>query len=184
MFWLILLLSHTALAGAVPQTTDIVLIYEGANIEDQGKDNYVYTVADDDTIYTCEANRCSLAQFASQAQITMTIYKLPEGYPRVAGVIDQVTLQKYKQAASQTYTVPNVSTAPAGDGSNNRTFQELQLQADGSFSVDTVSQERNSQLLEDRVTDKSWPAYIWYILGGVVVLGLAGGGVWLWKRKF
>lgn len=184
MIWFALVFAQSVLAAAVAQPSDIVLIYESTDSAAQGKENYLFTVAGDNTIYPCDANRCSLAEFTDQATINLTIYKLPEGYPRVATVVDQVTLQEYVASAVTTYTVPNVSTTPPGDGSTGRTFQELQLKADGSFELDVVSQERNTLLQEDVVETKPRSKYIWALVIGVIVLGTAGAGFWLWKRKF
>jgi hypothetical protein len=182
--WLIaLLLTHSVLAAAVPPVTDVVLIYEDADLEAQGKDNYLFTVDGDSTIYPCAANRCSLADFVDRPTVALTVYKLPEGYPRVANVIDQATLAEYRAAAAVTYAIPNVATTPAGDGSTSRTFQEIHLSADGNFSVDTVSQERNVLLQAAIVTERSG-TWLWYVVGGIGAALAIGIGRWLWKRKF
>lgn len=184
MIWFLLLFTHSVLAVAVAQPSDVVLAYESADIEGQSKENYLFTVEGDVTLYPCEANRCSLAEFTDQSYVNLTIYKLPEGYPRVATVVDQSTLQEYAAAAAITYTVPNVATTLSADGSDTRTYQTLQLKADGSYELDTVSQERNASLQANVATESSWKGYIWYVILGLVVIGLGGGGVWLWKRKF
>lgn len=185
MAWLILFIAQSVLAAAVAQPSDIVLIYESADIEEQGKENYLFTAEGDETLYPCEANRCSLVEFADQNQVNLTIYKLPEGYPRVATIIDQSTLQEYAAAAAITYTVSNVATTLSADGSDTRSYQTVQLKADGSYELGTVSQERNVLLQEDTVTEQSRKSNImWYIIIGLVVVGMGGGAVWLWKRKF
>lgn len=184
MVWFALLFAQSVLAAAVAQPSDVVLIYESADIEAQGKENYLFKLEGDEKLYPCEANRCSLAEFTDQSQVNLTIYKLPEGYPRVATVVDQSTLLEYASVAVITYTVPNVATTLSADGSDMRTYQTLQLKADGSYELDIVSQERNALLQEDVVTEQSWKGFIWYIIVGLVVVGLGVGGVWLWKRKF
>jgi len=184
MIWFALVFAQSVLAAAVAQPSDIVLIYESTDSAAQGKENYLFMVEGNTTIYPCDANRCSLAEFTEQATVNLIIYKLPEGYPRVATVVDQATLQEYVTAAATTYIVPNVSTTPPGDGSTGRTFQELQLKADGSFTLDVVSQERNALLQEDAVETESRAKYIWALVIGVIVLGAVGAGFWLWKRKF
>lgn len=192
MIWLVLLwqlfLPTLGAAVALPQPSDVVLWYEDGDVEAQTKYDYLFTVAGDDTIYPCAANRCSLEPFLEQGTVDLTIYKLPEGYPRVANIVDQDTLVEYRNAAEQTYKIAGVSTMPTNTDeeadSTGRTFQEIHLKADGSFESSTVTQERNSQLITDEATTTGWPRWLWPVVGLIGLVGVVGVGVWLWKRKF
>lgn len=184
MWFLLSLIPSLVLAAALPQTSDVVLLYETGDDAQQAKYNYLFTVAGDQTIYPCSANRCSLEPFRDQTAITLTIYKLPDGYPRVATIVDQTTLAEYQAAAEQTYTIPDVATQPANAAETGRTFQVIQLKADGDFELSTTTQAKNIQLTEETPIETPQRRWLWPVMlvaGGLVIVA---GGYWLWKRKF
>lgn len=186
MIWL-WLLPHFVLAAALPQPADVVLLYENEPAEAQSKYNYLFTVAGDTTIYPCAANRCSLEPFRDQAAVDLTIYKLPEGYPRVANVVDQATLAEYVAAAEHTYTIGEVFTNPTNTDPSGRTFQEVQLSADGSASLRAVTQKKNYDPTTAANSKSGWRRWLWPAAAVVISLGLLLGALWLWrlwKRKF
>lgn len=175
-----LLLPHWVQAVSLPQPSDVVLLHDGVAEEDQSDYNYIFTVDEDDTIYTCQANRCSLASFRDQVAVSVTFYELPEGYQRVANLVDQSILQEYRANAVQQYRIEGLETALAATEST-RSYHTLTIQADGSVERDAISQERNP--VEVSATAGSSYAWIWWLVGGGVVVGL-GAGIVLWKRRF
>ncbi len=183
MIWL-LLIPHLLLAVALPQPSDVVLYYETNNQADQNKYNYLYTVAGDAAIYPCAVNRCSMETVRSQPLVTITVYKLPEGYPRVANITDQKLLAEYLAAAERSYTIPDVPTQPvaAADAVTGRTFQEIQLYADGSFERSVVTQEKNAQNAAAASTS-GWRRWWWVGVGGLIIIGIGAVIIWLRKKK-
>lgn len=182
-FWILLLsllLPHWVQAVALPQPSDVVLLHAGVAEEDQSDYNYIFTVDGDDTIYTCQANRCSLAAFRDQTAVSVTFYELPEGYQRVANLVDQTVLQEYQANAVQQYRVEALETALAATASA-RSYHTLTIQPDGSVERDAVSQERNPAEVADAAGATA--AWIWWLIGGGGVVA-AGAGVVLWKRRF
>lgn len=175
-----LFLPHWVQAVALPQPSDVVLLHDGVAEEDQSDYNYIFTVDGDDTIYTCQANRCSLASLRDQAAVSVTFYELPEGYQRVANLVDQSVLQEYRANAVQQYRVEALETALAATEST-RSYHTLTIQADGSVERNAVSQERNPAEVVDAVG--STAAWVWWLIGGGAVVA-AGAGVVLWKRRF
>lgn len=179
MTWLFLF-PLIAAASALPQTSDVVLIYENVSNEEQTKYNYLFTVEGDDTIYPCSANRCSVEPWRDRESLTLKIYQLPEGYPRVATIVDQTTLAEYKAAAEQNFTIKNILTNPSSDDSG-RTFQQVTLHADGSAEVETITQAKNAQAQEASGYG-TWRRYLWPVLivSAILILGI---GIWLGRRK-
>ena len=173
MLWLLF-----AYAASLPQPSDVVFIHEGVVEEQQGDFNYIFTVAGADTIYTCQANRCSLSDFRDQSTVNATFYQLPEGYQRVATVVDQATLAEYLANAVQEFRLENLATTLSATESS-RSYHTVTIQDDGSFTRDTVSQERNPVAADGTGTNFGWLG--WFIGGGVVLAG--GAGYILWKRR-
>lgn len=123
-------------AATIPESSDVVLIYDNADTEQQGRYNFMFTVDGDMTIYPCEANYCSVVQFQDRGQVTMTVYKLPEGFPRASTVQDPAKLEEYKQLAESTYTLEDIQTnwLPDKDG---RPYQTVQLSPDGKVTIES-----------------------------------------------
>lgn len=181
MIWFFaLLFPFLVQAASLPQPSDLVLLHENVAEDQQSDYNYIFTVDSDDTIYTCQANRCSLASFRDQASVNIIVYELPEGYQRVANLVDQSVLQEYRANAAHQYRVEGLETALTATAST-RSYHTLTIQADGSIERDAVSQERNP--VEVSATAGSSYAWIWWLVGGGVVVGL-GAGIVLWKRRF
>lgn len=181
MIWLFALLFPVVVqAATLPQPSDVVLLHDGVTEGKQSDYNYIFTVDGDDTIYTCQANRCSLASFRDQASVNIIVYELPEGYQRVANLVDQSVLQEYRTNAVQQYRVEGLETALAATAST-RSYHTLTIMADGTVARDAVSQERNPA--EVSAAAGSSYAWIWWLVGGGVVVGL-GAGIVLWKRRF
>lgn len=172
MLWLFVL------AATLPQPSDVVFIHDGVVEEQQGDFNYIFTLDGDDTIYTCQANRCSLADWRDQPTINATFYQLPEGYQRVATVVDQSTLAEYRTNAIQEFRLEGLETTLSTIGSS-RSYHTVTIAADGSFFRDTVSQERNAEVDKANSTNLTW---LWWLIGGGVVLA-SGAGYILWKRR-
>lgn len=172
MLWLFVL------AVTLPQPSDVVFLHDGVAEEQQGDYNYIFTIDGDDTIYTCQANRCSLVDFRDQSIVNGTFYQLPEGYQRVATVIDQSTLTEYRANAQQEFRLAGLETNLTATGSS-RTYHTVTIAADGRFERDTVSQERNATADDSAGGTGSW---IWWLIGGGVVLA-SGAGYILWKRR-
>ncbi|MFA6475171.1 MAG: hypothetical protein WCV88_03105 [Patescibacteria group bacterium] len=181
MIWfLTLLFPLMAQAVSLPQPSDVVLLHDGQSDEQQTRYNYVFTLANDATIYTCQGNRCSLTPFREQASVDATFYQLPEGYPRVANLTDQTILQSYQQAAVAQYSVTGLATAlEAGD--KNRSYHTINIKADGSYTSDAVTQERNKPIvLDDTNAVKYWP----WVVGGVIgVLLILSAGYYIYRKR-
>ncbi len=181
MIWLFtLLFPFVVQAATLPQPSDVVLLHEGVTEEKQSDYNYIFTVDGDDTIYTCQANRCSLTLFRDQETVQVVIYELPEGYQRVANLVDQSVLQEYQANAAHQYQVEGLETALTATAST-RSYHTLTIQADGSIERDAVSQERNPA--EISVAAGSKHAWVRWLVGGSAVVALGAGAV-LWKRRF
>ncbi|EKD78849.1 MAG: hypothetical protein ACD_41C00249G0002 [uncultured bacterium] len=174
MLWLFI-----AYAATLPQPSDVVFVHADVAEEQQDDFNYIFTVDGDDAIYTCQANRCSLSDFRDQPVVTATFYQLPEGYQRVATVVDQSTLAEYRANAVQEFRLENIETTLAAAGSN-RSYHTVTIQADGNFDQDTVSQERNATT---DVAAEGKYRWVWWLIGGGVVIA-AGAGFILWKLRF
>ncbi|MBI4407474.1 MAG: hypothetical protein HY565_03165 [Candidatus Kerfeldbacteria bacterium] len=181
MFWFwLLFFPLLAQAATLPQPSDVVLLHEGVAEDAQSDYNYIFTVDGDDTIYTCQANRCSLIPFRDQALVNIVVYELPDGYQRVANLVDQSVLQEYQANAAHQYRVEGLETALTATAST-RSYHTLTIQADGSIEREAVSQERNPAEIIP-AAGSGW-AWIWWLVGGSVVVGL-GAGIVLWKRRF
>lgn len=179
MLWLLLwVFSIPAVAASLPQPSDVVFIHEGVNEEQQGDFNYIFTLDGDGTIYTCQANRCSLADWRDQPTINATFYQLPEGYQRVATVVDQSTLAEYRTNAVQQFRLEGLATTLSATDSS-RSYHTVTIKSDGSFERDTVSQERNP-VIDDSTANQL--GLVWWLIGGGVVLA-SGAGYILWKRR-
>ena len=94
--WLIigvgLLLPFTGWSAAIPAAGDLVLQYENDAADKQLKYNYLFTVDGDATIYVCQANHCSMSQFKDKSgTVSVTLYKLPDGFPRPQTLPNQTT---------------------------------------------------------------------------------------------
>lgn len=178
------LFAHTSLAATIPTASDVVLVYNNnAALTQSGRYHFLYTVQDDPEIYACEINRCSTAKWAKQGSITMTIYKLPDGFVTGAGLVNPTLLQQYLEHAEQTYVVPNIVT----DISTKlgRQFQTVNLLPNGKF---TLQQSTYIKPIEQIVHSSyqiklpTKPSYLAWWVGGGIALVLLGYGIWrLWK---
>lgn len=173
MIWFLI-----AYAATLPQPSDVVFLHDGVAEEQQADYNYIFTIDGDDTIYTCQANRCSLTDFRDQSTVSGSFYQLPEGYQRVATVVDQSTLQEYRDNAVQEFRLDNIETTLEASG-GERSYHTVTIQADGSFARDTVSQERNAATADSA---GAIPAWIWWLIGSGGAVA-AGAGFLLWKRR-
>lgn len=166
MLWFLLLV-------ALPQPSDVLLLHADQAEETQTAYNYIFTVDGDDTIYTCQANRCSLADFRAQPSVSLTVYQLPEGYQRVATVIDQATLAEYRSVAVASYRLEQLDTDLTADAAS-RSYHTITIQTDGSVILDTTNQVRNADPASTSNTGNAW---LWWFIGGaglVLMAGLAG----------
>ncbi len=180
MIWLfILLLPLVAQAANLPQPSDVVFVHDGVSEDKQDSYNYIFTVDGDDRIHTCQANRCSLLPFREQASVAATFYQLPEGYQRVAGVVDQGVLQEYVAAAAAQYRLTDLETELSAT-TTTRSYHTVTIHTDGSYDRDATSQERN--LKPEDADSKNRSVWLWWLAGVIVVMG--GGAGWiLWKRR-
>lgn len=180
MVWLLLwLFPSVTQAATLPQPSDVVFIHDGVNEDQQSDYNYIFTIDGDDTIYTCQANRCSLGDFRDQSTITATFYELPEGYQRVATIVDQTILEEYRTNAAEEFRLEGLETTLTATNSS-RSYYTVTIFAEGSFELDTTSQERNVVVEDDTIASIRW---IWWLIGGGVVIA-GGAGFILWKRRF
>ena len=180
MLWLfILLFPFVAHAANIPQPSDVVFVHEAVSEDKQDSYNYIFTLANDDTIYTCQANRCSLLDFRNQPKVDVTFYQLPEGYQRVAGMVDQAVLQEYRSAAVAQYHFSDLETE-LSSAITARSYHVVTIHEDGTYDRDTASKERN--LGPDLQTQTQSMTWIWWFVGGAIVMA-AGAGWILWKRR-
>lgn len=131
----------TTWAGSIPESSEVVLVYENANQELQTRYNYIYTVNDDQTIYACEANRCSMQQLRDRGSVTMTVYKLPDGFSRPSNIVDQKVLQEYVSLAEKSYVLNNISTNLSATD-NGRPYLEVNLYADGTSTMASANYDK------------------------------------------
>ena len=180
MMWLLtLLFPLMAQAATLPQPGDVVLLHESVSEDKQDSFNYIFTVTGKDDIFTCQANRCSVLEFRDQPTIHMTIYQLPDGYQRVAAVVDQAVLSEYKELAVAQYDLDNLPTTLAATNTT-RSFHTVTIADDGSFQLDTTSQERNPEVKEG--SGSTVGTWIWWLISGS--LAVAAVAAWiLWKRR-
>lgn len=176
---LFLLLPLTAQAANLPQPSDVVFLHDAVDEDKQDSFNYIYTVAGDDTIYTCQANRCSLLEFREQSTVDVTFYQLPEGYQRVASIVDQAVLQEYRDLATANYHFTALETELSASATT-RSYHVVNVHEDGSYDNDTTSQERNADLNDDEASGLG--IWLWVIIGSAIVVAAAAGWL-LWKRR-
>lgn len=188
MTWLITLLLLIGLpssvqAETIPQASDVVLIYNNASEEQQAKYNFIYTVNDDNTIYTCEANRCSILPVRDRGTVIMTVYKLPEGFPRVNTEVDQNKLAQYKQQAEQTYVLNSIVTNLSTSG-ETRPYQLVHLTPDGQATIDNATYTKpDINVPKDNATPSTNKGLWWKVLLGIISVGLVGtGGYYGWQK--
>lgn len=173
--------SPAVFAATIPESTDVVMVYDDADAEQQGRYDFMYTVEGDTTIYPCEANYCSVAQFKNSGTVTMTVYKLPEGFPRVSTIKDLAKLQEYKQLAEHTYVIEDVQTdlLPDQDG---RPYQTVYLSSDGSVKAESnvYNKPEINPNSSDTVTG-FWSArnIIAMVIGVLAIAALIVGGWYL-----
>ena len=172
-------------AAAVAQSSEVVLVYENASEEEQGRYSFVYTVNDDPTIYACEANRCDTAHLSDMEMVTMTVHKLPEGFPRPQDIADQSRLEEFANSAEQTYRLENIATNLKDNGSG-KPFFNVQLFADGSSVVDQATYDKvdpNTPVVDNEVNANT-SSWVWAIVGGLSLVAiLAGGGLFMIRRQ-
>lgn len=131
----------TTWASSIPESSEVVLVYENANEEQQTRYNYIYTVNDDSTIYACEANRCSMQELRDRGSVTMTVYKLPDGFSRPSNIVDQKLLQEYVTLAEKSYVLNNISTNLSATDSG-RPYVEVNLYADGTSTIASANYDK------------------------------------------
>lgn len=178
MIWFWLLFPLVVQAATLPQPSDVVFIHAGESDEQQIRYNYIFTVDGYEGIHTCQANRCSLLPFRDHGSINATFYQLPEGYQRVANIVDQAVLSDYITVATSSYRFDQLETDLAGTG-DSRSYHTVTIAEDGSYQRDTTTQERNPEEVLETTRSRGW---LW-LMGGVVVAVLAAVGFILWKRK-
>lgn len=179
MIWLLLFFPLLTQAANLPQPSDVVFIHDGVHEDKQDSYNYIFTVDGDTTVHTCQANRCSLSPFREQPTVAATFYQLPEGYQRVTGVVDQAVLQEYQAAAVAEYRFTDLETELAAT-TTTRSYHIVTIDENGSYNRDATSQERNVKPDEDNAITLA--AWIWWLVGGAVVVAAAAGWI-LWKRR-
>ncbi len=180
MIWLFtLLFPLMAQAVSLPQPGDVVLVHESASDDKQASYNYIFTVTGETDIFTCQANRCSTLAFRDQPTIDMTVYQLPDGYQRVASVVDQTVLKEYQSVAVAQYQLNQLPTTLAATDTT-RSYHTVTIADDGSFQLDTTSQERNPEI---EVADgQSIATWVWWFIGAALVVASVAGWI-LWKRR-
>lgn len=176
-----LLLASSAHAATVPAPSEVVMIYDHAVLEEQSNYNFLFTIDGDNTIYPCSANRCSLAPFIAQPTVTMTVYKLPDGFQRVSQLTGQSTLQEYLVLADHRYTLENIPTQPTTT-EGVRTYQLAYLQPDNTATT-TLSDTITAHPNQVAATQPWWQKWQ-YILGFSIACVIISGSVWwLWKKR-
>ncbi len=165
------------LASSIPESSEVVLIYENANNEQQTRYNYVYTVNDDPIIYTCAANRCSMQQLRDRGSVTMTVHKLPDGFSRPSNIVDQKVLQEYIDLAEKTYVLNNISTnlSASADG---RPYLEVNLYADGTSTISSANYDKPEFNQDENLTDDEAGLAMWMKIllgtGAAIAVGILG----------
>lgn len=173
-----------AMAASIPQASDVILVYDNANTEQQGKYNFLFTVQNDPIIYPCEGNRCSMVNFRALGEATITVYKLPEGFPRVAGLQDQAKLQEYINQADQHYRLTGIATN-WDTTSDGRPYQLVYLSPDGSYRIEaeTYSKPSTNSNVTTATDRTTLPKWLWGLIGiGTVVIVIAGALWWRIRR--
>ncbi|MDP3970282.1 MAG: hypothetical protein Q8P90_01140 [bacterium] len=169
-------------AVTIPEASDVVLIYDNANDEQQGKYNYLYQVQNESEIFPCEASKCSTDAFRDRGTITMVVYKLPEGFPRVQGIADQDNLQDYVDSAEQQYVLENIVT-DWSSGVDGRPYQLVHLYPDGTAVIDAITYNKpeiNGDKGDVVVEEKDSKLAI--ILGSLLLaIVLVIGSIFLWR---
>lgn len=171
LFLSLLTLPALSNAASIPESSEVLLIYNNANEEQQTRYNFIYTVDDDSTVYTCATNRCSTAAFRDRGTINMTVYKLPDGFPRVANIVDQKLLKEYVELAEQSYWIENVITnqSTAEDG---RQYLKVFLSPDGSVVLESANYDK-PEMNRLNLADNDNTGSIWYL----IIIGIAGAVV-------
>ncbi len=170
-------------AASVAEASEVVLWYENESENTQLRYNYIFTLDGDDTVYTCTANRCSMNDFSNLGTISMNLYKMPQGFPRVANVVDQEILQEYVTLAEQNFRIDNIATDWTSVD-NDRPYQQVQLYADGSVEVSRAVYEKADLNGTEAVgTDEgSVFGLILKILLGVCIAAIVvAGGILGWR---
>lgn len=174
-------------AEVIPESSDVVLLYDAGenepDLEQQSKHNYMFTVDGDSTIYPCEANYCSLSDLKDRGEVTMTIYKLPEGFPRASNVVDPAKLAEYRDSAEQQYSIEEIRTDLLPDD-EGRPYQTINLSSDGTFELDNAvynKPELNNKSKSD--ADGFWQSrnVLAIIFGVVAAISIVVGGFYLRK---
>lgn len=181
MKWIAVVISLLTLAPlstnavSIPESSEVVLNYENANPEQQTRYNYIFTVNDDSHIYTCAANRCSMQPLRDRGTVTMTIYKLPDGFPRPSNVVDQKVLGEFKELAEKTYVLNSIPTN-LSTTENGRPYLEVGLYADGTSSITNANYDKPEFNQDDAAEDdNNGVGLIWKIIigvGGAVAVGI------------
>lgn len=166
-------------AAAIPTASDLVLHYDQDDAEAQSKHNYLFTVAGDDTIYACETDHCNMSQFKSRGNLTLTIYQLPDGFPRPQTVPNQSTLRNYVAQAQHEYTLSDIPTNLVNTD-KGLPYQLVQLYADGSSELKT--QYYTTPTDNVNAAGFTIPGWLWWGLGIAVVVAGGAGLVW-WRLR-
>jgi hypothetical protein len=159
------LVPAVSLAQTIPQASDIVVVYENADIEQQARYNFLFTVEGDAMVYPCEANRCSTEPFRDKSSINITLYKLPDGFPRPQGIPDQAKLREFIQLSEQQYTLSNIQPNLQTSGSE-RPYYEAQLSSNGKVKVNLQSYTKP---VEEDATLSTKRTALWVWIVGLAV---------------
>ena len=183
IFLPLLFLPTIVSAATIPEASDVVLIYNNASEENQDKFNFVFRVNGDAFVYACEANRCSTQQFSDKQSVTLTIYKLPDGFPRPDTIVDQTKLVEYAEKADQIYTLESVPTNLSSE-SEGRPYQIVYLNPDGSFESTSATYDKPLIKIkrdEDEVINK----FPWFpaLIGLLIIVAVSATGVLIWRIK-
>ena len=179
------LLPVAAGAAVLAQSSEVVLVYDGAGEEDQGRHSFLYTIAGDDTIYPCDANRCDMSEYSERGAVDLTVYKLPEGFPRPQGIADQARLQEFIDSADNTYQLGSIQTdlRDTGDG---KQFYTVSVWPDGTHQLNETTYDKadpNTPVEEEGSENEATPGWIvGLIVALVVVVLLAGGGLFYLRK--
>lgn len=173
----------TQAQSTIPQAADIVVVYDNAEPEDQARHSFLFSAGSDATLYACDANKCN-TEIASESGVTsVTIYKLPEGFPRPQGIADQKKLQEFADSAEQRYVLDSIDLGLKTE-STDRPYYMMYAASDGSFTLEQVNY--NKPLInheqEEVVEEASRPWLIWLAVGGGIVL-VAAAGILLWRKR-
>lgn len=165
----------TTWASSIPESSEVVLVYDNANAEQQTRYNYIYTVNDDSTIYACEANRCSMQELRDRGSVTMTVYKLPDGFSRPSNIVDQKLLQEYVTLAEKSYVLNNISTNLSATDSG-RPYLEVNLYADGTSTIASANYDKPefNQDTSGQTGSAGLAMWLKIVIGVIAIMVLVG----------